>query len=130
MKTPELPQGTALILAGPQGCGKTILANKIAEQYGRVQECELRQLASSRDLNMLLLGRPDALIVEGLPSRPDMWADVKKLITGRKTPVTSYGRVAVVTNPRLIFCTNEEVPDGLRASRYFQVVDMEARAAA
>ncbi|MGQ3001267.1 MAG: hypothetical protein ACT6UH_00535 [Hydrogenophaga sp.] len=130
MNTPPLEQGIALILFGSQGCGKSALARSIAVQYGPVQDCEVTQLNSARDLNSLLLGRPAVLIVEGLPTRPDQWPAIRTLMTTRKSAITSCGRVQVVTNPHLIFCTNEPVPQALRESRRFQVIDIEARAAA
>lgn len=58
----------ALILAGPQGCGKSTLAREIAATFGAFYECSFETIIYDRfAIGRILAHEPKALIIDGLP---------------------------------------------------------------
>lgn len=132
MKTPPLEQGSALILAGPQGCGKSRLAQLIGSRHGGVAGIDATHLSQPGHLNAVLRTQPTVLIVDGLPKGQEQMSAIKSLLGNPTVSIRpAYSREKVsVKSPLVIICTNEIVPQALREERRFRVVDMPARATA
>lgn len=105
----ELKHGQALVIAGPQGCGKTTMARKIAEKHGgRIVETEAHELETQRGLADLLASEPSTVICEGFPESEYTANRLKELITCDTLKVAAkYGAFKMVKSPRFIFCTGD-----------------------
>lgn len=77
----RLVPGQALILVGPQGCGKATLARAIALRHGTYAECDIIELLDEHALhNLLLRKRPQVVVVEGLPHDAEQARVVKAMV--------------------------------------------------
>lgn len=132
MTDPVLKPGVALVLAGPQGCGKTLLARRIAHLYGRAVEIDADQLGTHMGVKDVLQLGPRVLIIEGLPRTEVARGHLYALLTVDTMQVRlAYSMVRkTVKVPQVIICTSEPVPPVYRDPQRFQVVTMPERAAA
>lgn len=122
----ELKHGQALVITGPQGCGKSTLARKIAEEHGSFIEVDASQLETHQGLNDLLASEPATLIVDGWPDNDDTQDWLNTLIASDAVEVDRlYSAPKMVKVPTFIFCTNTAAALPLSATgRRFRVVRM------
>ncbi len=101
----QLERGKALVIVGPEGSGKSVLARSIAMHYGKFQEVELG-VNFDFQLRDALNGRVKTLIIDGEPSDHDR-ALLKSLITSPATSIrVPFSKtVRTVPTPHLIFCS-------------------------
>jgi energy-coupling factor transporter ATP-binding protein EcfA2 len=103
----KLTRGCALVLAGPQGCGKTTLARKIAEAHGTYREINATDLETPFQLGNALVDEPRTLIVEGVPDSPETMDRVRAMLTNSSGlhVLEEKGIRRLVKTPNFIFCT-------------------------
>lgn len=65
---------TALVLVGPQGSGKSVLAHKLAAGLGRLLHCEAWQLSAA--IRAGALAGQEAVIVDGFPIEPETLSQI------------------------------------------------------
>jgi hypothetical protein len=105
----QLTKGQALVIAGPQGSGKTTLARQIAAKNGTYAQICANDLIGGFGLGNALADEPDTLIVDEVPAHKLADATLKKMLTdGMIECNQKYKPLRTVKTPHLIFCINEE----------------------
>lgn len=101
----ELHRGSALVLAGPEGCGNTTIAREIAAPHGKPVEVFLNDLDNPFRLGAMLRLKAPVAIVDGAPVSRAGSMTLFALI-GRPTFVAAEHGVEgeVMPTPHLVFC--------------------------
>lgn len=124
---PTLQPGIALVLAGPQGCGKSTLARELAEQRGAYAEIEGHTMGPRFSFAPTLRLEVRTIIIDGLPRSDQQWGNIKWLLTADKMlmrPSFASERVAVPV-PAIILCVQEdELPEQILRGRSFELFHM------
>ena len=126
---------TALVITGPQGCGKTIMARRIAHSIGPSQEISFQALMNDEALKDHLNKDTAALIVDeidwdAVALNAKTMGRLKALITSETVRYRPpYGKESIsMPMPKLIFTTNDTEPARLlcEGSRYLALLDLSA----
>ncbi len=122
----ELKRGQALIITGPQSCGKSTLAREIAKAHGAFAEIDAERLQENFGLSEVMESDPKTLIVEGIPNMSV--AEIEALISSKSISVNRKYRMSkVVETPNFIFCSGDPNPIPLvDGSRRFLVISLGA----
>lgn len=123
---PTIAPGRGLLIAGPQGSGKTRLAELVAKHRGGLyRQIDVADLNQKRMNDWWLDCR--TLIVEGAPTTAHALAHLKRLATGNDLPVLTLSRERVhIEPPAVIVCAEAPVDE---LARHFDVVQLEPAAA-
>lgn len=121
-----LTKGQALVLVGPQGCGKTTMASQIAQKHGSFIRIDDFELENEHLLAAALSGEPDTVIVEGMPAKEETLCRLKTMLTNDTITIRTAGQEPrLVKSPNFIFCSGDIEPvPGVDISRRFFVVRM------
>jgi len=123
--------GRALVLVGPQGCGKSVLARELAAAKGSYCELDALELESGRALWTALEQEPATCIVEGLPRGAEALQRVKSLLSNPETVVPRKDQEPkLIRSPNFIFCTGDPEPLKHLEGRRFHIVHIAPGGAA
>lgn len=119
----RLKRGTALVIAGPQGCGKKRLAQAIASEYGRHQHIEIGPDWDFQ-LRAALTSSPSVLIVDGTPAHNEL-VDIKCMVTNPRTVVRlPYSNHTQAYRSPLVIITSQDVNWLHEGTRRFDLIDL------
>lgn len=123
----KIEKGVALVIVGPQACGKTTLARELAAKLGTFDEIEALHLQDGHAnfWRPILQRQPKTLIVDGLPTTPEATALAKQMLTSA-TCVIANGKSGPVEvpSPNLVFTTSDEAAAAAFFGRRYRVVDI------
>jgi energy-coupling factor transporter ATP-binding protein EcfA2 len=106
---------SALVLTGPQACGKTTLARLLAAENGPFEEAMAWQITKKREISNILQSEPRTVIVEDMNplditlAFDGRLAILKELITPNRTTIQLKAKEQAqeVRTPTYIFCSGE-----------------------
>ena len=113
-------KGKTLVLQGPEGCGKSLLARQLVEGNHSVTSLDLIK----RDkFQSWLTNSPNVVIVEGSPKRA-LTVAIKPLIASEKMLRHQKGKEPeLIKTPTFIFCTSDPEPfnPAVEGRRFFVI---------
>lgn len=99
----QLKRGQALVIIGPQGCGKTTLARQIATLHGTYEEMSAEDFDEPFGLSPILMKDPRTLIIDGEPQNVKL---LKKMIIDDQVQINAKYQVPkVISTINLIVCS-------------------------
>jgi predicted P-loop ATPase len=124
----QFKPSTGLVISGPQGSGKTTLAQTIASQYGQFQQVEADSGWNfDRVVRDALYSEAKTLIINGIPTQDEL-AVIKSMVVNPTTVIRRpYTETPISRpSPKIILCT--EHTDWLpNESRRFEVIKLSQR---
>jgi len=123
----KIKPGMALVLAGPQGSGRTSAAIEAAKPMGTYKVCDFARLCTPFGLSDAMREKPRTLIVDNVPASVGGHMDrLKGLITSKTMMVDrKMQEPEQVKTPNFIFITGAANPLSLDGNdRRFMVVNM------
>jgi uridine kinase len=126
MTTIKLEKGKALIINGPQGCGKTTLAIEIAKEHGTYKVIRLDAFTSPFILGDAMLDEPNTLIVDEFKPNYENLEHLKSIISNDLMQVNQmYKEPWTAKTPNFILCTGSKDPIKLtQEDRRFAIIEM------
>ena len=121
----NLPKGMALVITGPQGSGKTRLAQDLATVHG-AYAIGYDGLTSPRELGRIAMaGVIKTYISEGLPKTADEKAFLKSLLSSKEILFPGQTRpLSTEKLPNFIFLTQDPQPLKHLGDQRFHVIDL------
>ena len=113
-----MPQ--AIVITGPQGCGKSRWAREMAAARGSFAEIERDTFLSTFRFGNILSRHPATIIVEDAPARVILDPKTRALAESGHVEMNRKARKEqLVPTPNFIFCTTDVIPDdcGFRVIR-------------
>lgn len=121
-----IERGSALVLVGPQGSGKTLLARKLASQLGIFVHVDVSEVEDRKVFKRVLDSVVSTVIVEGVPKNEATLVHLKALITNGTHPRIRPGKACeIVPAPNFVFCTGDAEPLKHLDGRRFRVVHLD-----